>query len=444
MLDLLGKIFASAAATPREQFQATLLQLQGAHTGSQELDSRNQSEAWERLTKFAQSDDAVGLDSLVLLAQRQLNLKSEIESSELVRRLQSHPLSKAAQKLLAVDLQIQAQPDERETLVTQAIADWKDADAAQLAVLATWLNGKGEFQRQLDVIPLDRAIQTRELFLQHLDALGALGRWDEIDHLLDSERYPLDPVIQRMYLARANTQLGQEAAAKNNWQRALEEAAGDVGKLVTLAEYAEKNGAVDVAESAYTRITETNPQSRAAWQGRLRTVYASRETKNIHAVLTEMLKLWPNDTAIQNDEAYTRLLLLGVEAAVPAAKAEANAGAVTDAQQRPGLQTPATTTEELIAIENLAQELVRQEPASLPHRTLLALALVKQNRPLAALQVYDGIQVATNALTPSALAVHAAVLAANDRMDDARAEMKQVPVDKLLPEEQAGTADLRQ
>ena len=81
MLDLLGKIFASAAATPREQFQATLLQLQGAHTGSQELDSRNQSEAWERLTKFAQSDDAVGLDSLVLLAQRQLNSKSADQPS---------------------------------------------------------------------------------------------------------------------------------------------------------------------------------------------------------------------------------------------------------------------------------------------------------------------------------------------------------------------------
>ena len=60
-----------------------------------------------------------------------------------------------------------------------------------------------------------------------MDALGALGRWDEIDRLLDSERFPLDPVIQHMYLARANAQLGQEAASKNNWQRALEAAADD-------------------------------------------------------------------------------------------------------------------------------------------------------------------------------------------------------------------------
>jgi hypothetical protein len=69
--------------------------------------------------------------------------------------------------------------------------------------LATWLNGQGDYQRTLDAIPLERVLQTSELFLQHLDALGGLGRWAEIKQLLDSERYPLDPVIQKMYLAAA-------------------------------------------------------------------------------------------------------------------------------------------------------------------------------------------------------------------------------------------------
>ena len=419
-LDSLGTIFTNPGATSREQFQATLLELQAARTGNTESDSRHQSDAWERLSKLAQSDDAVGLDSLVLLAQRRLatpDQPSPIASEELVKRLESHPLAKAPQKLLAVDLKIQADPEEKEALVRQAIDQWKNSDASQLAVLATWLNGKGEFQRQLDEIPEDKALGSRDLFLQRMDALGALDRWDEIDRLLDSERFPLDPVMQHMYLARANAQLGQEAASKNNWQRALEAAAGDAGKLMTLGEYAEKNGATEIAESAYTKATAAAPKLRPAWQGKLRTTYATRDTRRIHDILADMLNLWPNDTAIQNDEAYTRLLLL---------------------------PNDSSNNDELITIEHLAEELVRREPASLPHRTLLALVRLKQHRPVAALQVYDGINVAPNALTPSALAVHAAVLNGNDQREAAQQEIRQAPLDRLLPEEQSGTANLRE
>lgn len=453
-LDSLGHLFARPEASPLEQLQATIMQLQAAHTGIAEVDAKNQREAWERLEKLAERDDEVGLNSLVLLAQRQLALKQGTESGklkaetsntdnsdsalptpsfhaisesqlsdvsfmkpdELIHRLQVHPLAKAPQKLLAIDLQLQAHPEQRDALIARAIADWKNADASQVAVLATWLNGKGEYQRLLDEIPVERALQSRDLFLQDMDALGALGRWEEIQRLLETERFPLDPVQQRTYLARCSAQLGNEAAAKNNWQRALEAAAGDVGKLMQLAEYAEKNGAADIAVPAYEQATLAAPKLRQAWQGRLRTTYAGRDTKRIHQVLAEMLKLWPNDTSIQNDEAYTRLLLLPND----------------------------PNNQELITLEQLGEALVAKEPSSLPHRTLLALALLKQGRPVAALQVYDGIQVAGNALTPSALAVHAGVLAANGNAADARNEIAHVPSDRLLPEEKAGTANLRE
>ena len=71
----------------------------------------------------------------------------------------------------------------------------------------------------------------------------------------------------------------------------------------------------------------------------------------------------------------------------------------------------------------------------MPHRTFLALARVKQNRPADALAVYDNVQVAPNALTPSALSVHAVVLAANGRADEAQTESHYVKLDQLLPEE---------
>lgn len=94
-----------------------------------------------------------------------------------------------------------------------------------------------------------------------------------------------------------------------------------------------------------------------------------------------------------------------------------------------------STADELKKISEVAERLVQRNPRSLPHRTLLALALLEQNRAADALKLYENLQISTNALTPSALAVHAAVLAANGKNEDAEAETKQIKIDNLLPEE---------
>ena len=238
------------------------------------------------------------------------NSLNEGRDHELSQRLALHPLAKAPQKLLALDVRAglaESKPDE---LVAQGIALCKNGDANDLLALATWLNGKKELEKTLETIPLDKALLGRELFLQYLDALGGLERWSEIKELLEIDRYPLDPVVQHMYLARCNARLGERTAGENNWHRALEAAAGEPGKLLSLGEYAEKNGIVDVAKSAFDAAAVQSPKLRFAQQGRLRIAQRSGDTKKIHAVLADMLALWPNDPAIQNDEAYTRLLLM--------------------------------------------------------------------------------------------------------------------------------------
>jgi len=296
-------------------------------------------------------------------------------------------------------------------LISRAIADWKDANPADLTALAEWLNGKNEFQKTLDTIPLEKALQSQDLFLRYLDALGGLGRWDEVQDLLTGQRFPLDPALQAMYLARCNGQLGEETAAKNNWQRALEAAGGDPGKLMTIGEYAEKNGTLEIADSAYAATAAESPRLRIAYQGRLRLAQASRDTRKMHGILAQMLSFWPNDPALQNDEAYTRLLLL------PA-----------DTEQ---------TKREAATIEQLAQKLMEREPTSLPHRTLLVLARLRQGRAADALNVYNNVRVAQTALSGSALAVHAAVLAGTAHAEDAKTEVAQIKSEQLLPEERS-------
>jgi hypothetical protein len=99
--------------------------------------------------------------------------------------------------------------------------------------------------------------------------------------------------------------------------------------------------------------------------------------------------------------------------------------------------------QELITIEQLAARLVQREPSSLPHRTLLALARLRLGTFSDAMDAYSNIQVARNALTPSALAVHAAVLAANGKSEDAATELRDLDVKRLLPEEAALVNEIR-
>ena len=95
---------------------------------------------------------------------------------------------------------------------------------------------------------------------------------------------------------------------------------------------------------------------------------------------------------------------------------------------------------QLSSVEQIAKRLVQRDPTSLPHRTLLALVYLKENRPATALGVYENLHVPPNALTPSALAVHAAVLEANGNTADAAKEAAQIPRSVLLPEEERRAA----
>ncbi|MBA3960669.1 MAG: hypothetical protein H0X40_02050 [Chthoniobacterales bacterium] len=434
----LQKVFAARAATAREQLQAAVLELRLSASGS-EQDKKTQADAWQRIEKLSSRNDATGLDALVLLAQRALTAPNESKSkqaneaapasspaenggtatiapTQLAAALDAHPLAKTAQKLLAVDLRIHSLSNEKSALIDDAIQRWRGAENESVLALATWLNGKGEYERELETVPLERSLQMRELFLQHVDALGALGRWEDIRHLLQSERFPLDPMIGQMYLARCYAQLGQQTASDNSWQRALEAANGNSQKLMTLAEYAEKNGASAIAANAYSGAVAATPNLRAAWQGKLRLAQSSRDTKAIHATLAEMLKLWPNDTAIQNDEAYIRLLLLG-------------------SNRKDNTESPKSENKPLVELEKLAQELVRREPGSLPHRTLFALVYLRENRPYTALNLYKDLNIAAGALSSSALAVHAAALAATGNTEGATEEAGKISRSDLLPEE---------
>ncbi len=122
--------------------------------------------------------------------------------------------------------------------------------------------------------------------------------------------------------------------------------------------------------------------------------------------------MWPDDAAARNQDAYLRLLL----------------GASGDAAE---------------AAERDAQVLVAKEPGNWQARATLGLACLRLGRNKEAMAAFQGLRV-SGAEPPGALAVRAAILAANGVKDGARNDALLVSANPLLPEERALIAPLLQ
>jgi Tfp pilus assembly protein PilF len=344
--------------------------------------------------------------------------------TEVANALENHPNARPYHKLLALELRARQDPALADQYVTDAVQRFGNAASlAQLyqgsdeladetlVALAGWLNKIGRPAKTLEVLPQARAGQRPDLFMQYLNALAALQRWNEIKDLLISERFPIEPMLQHMYLAVSQTHLGSATAATNEWQRALE-AAKTSEKALALAKYAEQNSANDIADAAYADAIKVAPKNREAYTARLRLALAAGHTAEAQTIASQIAQLWPDDAAARNQNAYLQLLLGASDGVAEAAERE-------------------------------AQVLLRTEPRNWLARATLGLARLRLGRNADALAVFRTIR-ATGSEPPGALAVRAAILAVNGYTEGARGDAHNLGQEPLLPEERALIAPLLQ
>ena len=330
---------------------------------------------------------------------------------EIADALEKHPDARPYHQLLAFQLRVKQDPTLADEFVAQAVDRFGKGDDETLAALTAWLNGVGRARKTLELLPLDRAVQRQDLYLQHINALAALDRWDEVKDVLTSGRFALDPVAEHMYLARARTRLGEAVSATNEWQRALEAAANNSDKLLALATYAEQNHANDITDAAYAAVISLAPKNRAAYAGRLRIAEASDRTVDAQTLAAEIVKLWPDDAAARNEDAYLQLLLGASDGAAEAA-------------------------------ERQAEVLLSQEPWNWAARATLGLARLRLGKKEDAVAVFRNVRLTGSEPTPGALAVRAAVLAVTGYEKGARGDAHLLGQEHLLPEERALIAPL--
>jgi len=361
------------------------------------------SNVWE----IASDKSAMGLEALSFLAQRR-DITLE-QRQRLIVLLREHPAKNTGHELLALGLQILVTPQQRGILLDQAAAKFKLADPETRLAFAVWLNQNSEFNRTLDLLPLDVALKRKDFFLSHADALASLGQWDALKKIFETRQTPLEPPYAEAFRARCEKELRNGALADLHWRQAARAAERNPEQLLWLASYAEKCSEFEIAKRALRSLIACVENPRPAFQLLERVTEHSSSTVELRDLLGEMLKRWPDDAAYQNDFAYLNSLL--------------NTGVAEAAQS--------------------AGKLVGLHPDNLANRTTLALAHYRQGDYQGALKAYGGREFNWPEALANQRAVFAAVLAANGRAGEARELARNISPPQLRAEERELIQGLR-
>lgn len=396
------KVLTGPDASALDRISAAMLIFQ-----SEPGDFSAQAVACRGMAALARDDaNPAALDALTLLAKQLMAghaCDNVMSLGEIADRLEGIPSARPLHRILARDIRVRLDPSNTDALVTSAVQSFGKGDDETLIALGAWLFELRRYETELAVIPADRASKRRELFLERVDALAALGRTGEAEEMLLGESSIIDPAVQHMRLAIIKSEAGETIAAANEWERALESAQAPY-QLLAVANYAERNQALTIADAAYERAVIKQSNLRPAYISRLRLLETTEQTVKAHDVAVKITRLWPNDVTSQMHEQYLRLLLGASE-------------------------------EETNRAEQMAADCLYQNPRHLGARMVLALARLKQGKNSDALAAVA--QSSASPGTNAPLAVRAAALAANGWTDEAAAEARKLAASKLLPEERA-------
>lgn len=353
--------------------------------------------AVDLLTPLARQQDEAGLAALLALVNSPA--LGTGEGAGWVEALRIHPLAGDDQKLLAASAEIARRPASHSTVVQRMLSDYRDTPVDRRLLLARWLNQQREYEKVLDVITPDEALQRSDLFLVRLDALAGRGDWAAVAELLRRDNLPLQSPIILLYRGRAARELGEQESSGAFYRRSVIEAARTPDVLWYVISYLQRVGEDGVLEQELLRLTENPAVARQAFEALVPIVQKRQNAEELYQLYDRMLRRLPAELVVQNDHRYFAALT----------------GRPPDVGG--------------------ARELADSEPRMLAYRITLALALLRAAQPEAALLVFDGISLDPAQIQPYQRAVLAAVLGANGRTDEARQLAQSVPGDAVTVSE---------
>jgi tetratricopeptide (TPR) repeat protein len=144
------------------------------------------------------------------LAEAKDRIQSVSARLSLLRQLAQHPLSGPSSSLAAASMMINLDDLNRDTYIGEAISSFA---LQSPALVASWLVSIGEAESALNLVPQDLVGQDPEALMARIQALGELGRFEELLQLVEAHPDLLDEAERALAITRARTGMGDTEAA---------------------------------------------------------------------------------------------------------------------------------------------------------------------------------------------------------------------------------------
>jgi len=353
----------------------------------------------DQLLDLAKRKDEWGLQSLRILTEWAMAHPSRTLPVDPAQMIQQHPLVEIQDRCFAAQREIQAHPEKQPEIIDALLKNAADLSEADQHDLGAWLNGMELYEKTLTVFPLD-AKSPEPLLLVELDAMAALGRWQELDMFLEQDLFLQQPVLLWLFRARAAKELGRDTRYDLCWKQAVRTAGTKPLAQRYLAYYADKLGDLSHCIEAYESLSQVPEFEMDSLLKLIHPYEQLGRTRDLFNTLRRLLALKPEDPTINNDVAYLGLLLND------------------------------TSADELAR----ARKVYEINPRLPPFATTYALAQLRGGLPAVALKAMRNIP-PEQLTAPGWQAVYAAVLNANGFKADALKVARQIDFKNLKPEE---------
>jgi len=343
-------------------------------------------------------------DTLALLALKNLSQHPDISNEEirqLIEKLRWHPKLKAEDRLLILELQLKLPETVRSEIVEEATKLFNPNDDQTLIKLGRWLNRQKLSDFTLKVIELKKALRRKDLFLLLVDALAMAKEWEQIQVILDEPLLPVEDYVVYLFRMRVFLEQNQHRRAELQWERAMLAAKTYPKKLWYLSDYASLMGLTGYTRSALEELVAIPSSMRNGYMALLQLEQKFTNTRRIRDVLSRMNKAFQGEATIENDLAYTNLLL----------------------------------EEQIMDSVEVARKIVERRPAYLAHRITLALGYLRIDEPESALALFDELELNWMSLQPRWRVVLALTLRLNDHSEQSRLLIQNINENQLLPQE---------
>lgn len=303
-------------------------------------------QAVERLWELAKRGDQIGLNAIAFMAKAgDLNV---IEIRELMEILEGYEEQSEPVRFAVLSERVRLDPLSREDVIAEEIERYRGENPVKAVPLLRWLSSEKEFENILKTLPRKSALRAPEVFPFYAQALGELGRWVDLEKVLNGgDSLPISAARRHLMLAETYSHLEKDLSLTRQQLDTAYETSGrgkEVETTVLGAQLSERLGLWTHAARFYRALSGVNDKAQIPMLNKVfEMAERDRNGDLMLEVTDELAQLRPSSAVFRGRALYLRLVMgLEIETSVLRLQEHSDERQVSDQVQPAILQALAS------------------------------------------------------------------------------------------------------